>query len=161
MARWMLRSVRVLRGVFGDEIVEVHHIGSTSVPGLKAKPVIDLMPVVREIERVDAFNDAMAAQGYEAMGEYGIPGRRYFRKGGEERTHNVHVFQVGDPGVERHLAFRAYLVAHLEVAARYGELKAALARRFPDDIEGYMDGKDTFVKEVERQAVAWYRDQRA
>jgi GrpB-like predicted nucleotidyltransferase (UPF0157 family) len=149
-----------IREALGDEVVEVHHIGSTSVPGLQAKPVIDLMPVVRDIARVDAYNGAMAALGYEGLGENGIPGRRFFRKGGDERTHNVHVFQVGDLGVERHLAFRAYLVAHPEVAVRYGALKADLARRFPEDIEGYMDGKDAFVKEVERQALAWYRDAR-
>ncbi len=150
-----------IRGVFGDELVELHHIGSTAVPGLEAKPVIDMMPVVRRIERVDDFNGAMQALGYEPMGELGIPGRRYFRKGGDDRTHQAHAFQIGDPNIERHLAYRDYLRAHPGVAARYGALKAALARRFPEDIYSYMEGKDAFIKETEQQALAWYRATRA
>lgn len=152
------QEVALLRGVFGEELVEIHHIGSTSVPGLQAKPIIDMLPLVRQIERVDGFNDAMAALGYEAMGELGIAGRRYFRKGGDDRTHQAHVFQVDDPNIERHLAFRDYLRAHPAVAAQYGELKATLAQQFPTDIYGYMDGKDAFVKAVEQEAVLWYRN---
>jgi GrpB-like predicted nucleotidyltransferase (UPF0157 family) len=143
--------------VFGDELVEIHHIGSTSVPGLQAKPIIDMLPLVRSIERVDSYNEAMDDLGYEAMGELGIPGRRYFRKGGDDRSHQAHVYQVSSPHIERHLAFRDYLRAHPAVAAQYGELKAALALRFPEDIYGYMDGKDAFIKETERQAVRWFQ----
>ena len=151
------REAAELSQVFGDELVAIHHIGSTSVPALQAKPIIDIMPVVRRIERVDAFNPQMEALGYEAMGELGIPGRRYFRKGGDDRTHHVHVFQEGSEEIERHLAFRDYLRARPDVAARYGELKAQLARQFPHDIDAYMDGKDAFVKEVEQQALVWRR----
>lgn len=149
-----------IRDVFGDELVELHHIGSTSVHGLQAKPVIDMLPVVRRIERVDAFDDAMRALGYEPMGELGIPGRRYFRKGGDDRTHQIHAFQSGDPNIERHLAFRDYLRAHPAIAAEYGTLKAELAQRFPQDIEAYMDGKDAFIQETERAALRWYRGER-
>src|SRR5947209_8072592 len=106
------REAEQLGRVFGDELIAIHHIGSTAVPGLQAKPVIDMLPVVRQIERVDAFDPAMRALGYEPMGEYGIPGRRYFRKGGDDRTHQAHAFQQGDPNVERHLAYRDYLRAH-------------------------------------------------
>jgi GrpB-like predicted nucleotidyltransferase (UPF0157 family) len=143
--------------VFGDELAEIHHIGSTSVPGLQAKPIIDMLPVVRQIERVGLFNGGMRTLGYEALGEFGIPGRRYFRKGGDDRTHQAHVFQVGDPGVERHLAFRDYLRAHPRVAADYGVLKAGLASQFPEDIDGYADGKNAFVKATEQEALRWYR----
>jgi len=151
------QEAALLRGVFGDELVVIHHIGSTSVPGLQAKPIIDMLPLVRQIERVDGFNDAMRDLGYEAMGELGIPGRRYFRKGGDDRTHQAHVFQRDDPNVERHLAFRDYLRAHSAVAVEYGILKARLAQQFPQDIYGYMDGKDAFIKAAEREAVLWYR----
>ncbi len=147
-----------IRQVLGDELVEIHHIGSTSVPGLQAKPIIDMLPLVRSIERVDGYNSAMQALGYEAMGELGIPGRRYFRKGGDDRTHQAHVFQVGDPNIERHLAFREYLRVHADVAAHYGALKAELAQQFPEDIQGYMDGKDAFIKETERAALLWYQN---
>ncbi len=97
----------------------------------------------------------MSALGYEALGEFGLPGRRYFRKGDNPRTHQVHVFQEGDVQVGRHLAFRDYLVAHPAEAAAYGELKARLAARFAGDYEAYMDG---FIKETERRALCWYRE---
>ena len=72
-----------IKQILGGELIEIHHIGSTSVPGLKAKPILDILPVVRDIGRIDAYNSAFEAIGYEAMGELGLPGRRYFRKGGD------------------------------------------------------------------------------
>ena len=147
-----------LREVFGDELTIVHHIGSTSVPGLKAKPIIDIMPLVRNIEVVDKFNKQMIALEYEPMGEFGIPGRRYFRKGGDIQNYHVHVFQLSSRGAERHLAFRDYLREHKDDALKYGELKATLAERFPYYIEAYMDGKNDFIKDLEQKALEWYRE---
>ncbi|MFC0189408.1 GrpB family protein [Fictibacillus aquaticus] len=145
-----------IRDIFNGELVDIHHIGSTSVPELKAKPVIDMMPVVHDIEKVDAFNEKMIEIGYEPLGEAGMPGRRYFRKGGENRTHQIHVFQVDNQhDIGRHLAVRDYLRSHPEEAAEYGELKARLANEFPDDIVGYSEGKDEFVKNLERKAMEW------
>ena len=147
----------VIREIVGDNLIALFHIGSTSVPGLKAKPVIDMLPVVRDIAALDALNEKFAAAGYEAMGEFGIPGRRYFRKGGAVRTHQAHAFQYDNVyAITRHLAFRDYMRAHAEARAAYGELKAALASRFPDDIGAYCDGKDEFVKEYERRALIWH-----
>lgn len=137
--------------------MDIHHIGSTSVPGLKAKPIIDIMPVVKHIEKIDSFNDQMAGLGYECMGELGMKGRRYFRKGGDNRTHQVHVFQADNKeDIHRHLAVRDYLRAHSEAAKQYGSLKENLAKQFPKDIAAYMDGKDAFVKQLERMALQWY-----
>ncbi|MCD2138086.1 GrpB family protein [Salinicoccus halitifaciens] len=144
--------------IFGDELTAVHHIGSTSVPGLKAKPVIDIMPVVKSIDAVDSCNDALQDIGYEALGEYGIPGRRYFRKGGDDRTRNIHFFEAGSDHIKRHLSFRDYLRNHEEVCKQYGDLKSQLADRFPHDIGGYMEGKDKFIKETERIAIRWCED---
>lgn len=72
-----------LKRIFGENITAIYHIGSTSVSGLKAKPIIDIMPVVKDIELVDQLNEKMQELSYEPMGEFGIPGRRYFRKGKE------------------------------------------------------------------------------
>ncbi|WP_339061242.1 GrpB family protein [Tepidibacillus marianensis] len=144
--------------VFGEELIAVHHIGSTSVPGLKAKPIIDIMPVVRDIEVVDKFNDKMVALGYEPMGEFGISGRRFFRKGGDERTHHIHIFQLDSVDVERHLAFRDFFRQHSDDAKRYGELKQLLSERYSYNIEAYIDGKNDFVKELEQKAIKWYRE---
>ena len=144
-----------LAAIFGPELISIHHIGSTSVPGLAAKPIIDIMPVVRDITRVDMFNPAMIELGYEPRGEFGIPGRRYFSKGDDRhRTHHVHTFAQDSPEVARHLDFRDFLSAQPEAARQYAGLKLALARQFPHDIDGYRAGKDGFIKEIIRQAQA-------
>ena len=147
-----------LRSVLADEALAIHHIGSTSVPGLRAKPTVDVLVEVRKIENLDDLEEPMAASGYEAWGEYGIPGRRFFAKDrGPGRLCNVHVFEANTPEVERHLAFRDYLRGHPDTARAYGELKADLAAQFPTDIEAYMDGKDAFVKRTEKEALSWAR----
>lgn len=147
-----------IKKMLKDILVSIDHIGSTSVEGLAAKPIIDILPVVTEIEKVDAYNAKFEELGYECMGEFGIPGRRYFRKGGEEhRTYQIHVFgQKSVHDIERHLAVRDYLRTHKEASDAYGELKKKLALQFPNDIDGYCDGKDEFVKNLERKALEWY-----
>ncbi len=150
------REAALLSGAFGDELIAIHHIGSTSVPGLSAKPVIDIMPVVRDVERVDTLTPALERLGYQPWGENGIPGRRYFTKGGDlHRTHNMHVYELSNPEVERHLAFRDYLRSNPAEAERYAELKRAVAAQFPNDIYGYMAGKDAYIKTVLQRALEW------
>jgi GrpB-like predicted nucleotidyltransferase (UPF0157 family) len=150
------REAAKIADIFGPELMAIYHIGSTSVPGLSAKPIIDMMPLVRNIEQVTAFNPAMIRLGYEPRGEYGIPGRRYFIKGGDEhRSHHVHTFQQDHLEVARHLDFRDYLTAHPAEAQQYAALKAGLARQFPHNIEGYMAGKDAFIKKIIEKAQLW------
>ncbi len=152
------KEAKKIREIFIGELVEMNHIGSTAVPGLKAKPIIDIMPVVKNIEKVDIFNEKMIEIDYEPLGELGITGRRYFRKGGENRTHQIHFFQYdNDYEIVRHLALRDYLISHKEVMLEYGKLKEKLAEQFPKDIEGYSEGKNDFVKNMERKAIEWYR----
>jgi GrpB-like predicted nucleotidyltransferase (UPF0157 family) len=147
-----------LRALLGGELVAVHHIGSTSVPGLAAKPVIDLLPLVRAIAAVDGLTPRLRDAGYRDWGEYGLPGRRLFtRDRGEFRTHNVHVYQLDDPGAERHLAFCAYLRHHEPARREYEALKRAVYERHPADIEAYNGGKDAWIKRVEPLAIEWYR----
>jgi len=150
-------EARLIEDILRDNLVTIFHIGSTSVPGLKAKPIIDIMPVVLNIEQVDERSGQFEAIGYEAMGELGIPGRRYFRKGGENRTHQIHAFQYDDmQNIARHLAFRDYLRCHPDACSAYAALKSELAMRYPGDIGGYCNGKDDFIKRVERDALQWY-----
>lgn len=145
-----------LQAIFGAEVIDIHHIGSTSVCGLAAKPIIDIMPVVKDILQIDKYTDEMDRIGYKAKGENGIPGRRYFQKGGNDRTHHVHIYEQGSRDIERHLAFRDYLRVHPNIAKQYGDLKERLSNKFPDDIDAYIDGKAEFASEIERQAVEWY-----
>lgn len=147
-----------LKLIFGDVVVAIHHIGSTSVPGLKAKPIIDIMPVVQDIGILDHYNQAMRNIGYEPKGENGIPGRRYFQKGGDNRTHHVHFYEVGNIEIKRHLAFRDYLKSHPEAMKRYGELKERLAQQFPYDVDSYIKGKELLVNEIEEKALKWIEE---
>ncbi len=146
-----------LRRILGGNLAAVFHIGSTAVPGLRAKPIIDIMPAALDLDEVDRRRADFEALGYEALGEFGIPGRRYFRKGGDERTHQIHVFRHTDAqALTRHLAFRDYLRSHGGVARAYANLKTELARRYPTDIDGYCLGKEDFVRRVESDALRWY-----
>lgn len=142
-----------LRKIFGSEIIEIYHIGSTSVNGLIAKPIIDIMPVVKDVKQVDDFNTAMIDIGYEPKGENGLSSRRFFQKGGDERTHHVHIYEMGDAEIERHLAFRNYLRTHPYTVKKYGSLKKELSQRFPNDIEAYINGKEKLVSEIEKKAI--------
>lgn len=145
-----------IRAILGQEVVAIHHIGSTSIPNLSAKPIVDLLVEVRDIEKIDAFNERMSQLGYLPKGEAGTPGRRFFIKGDEvHRTHHIHTLTTGHPDVERHLNFRDYMIAHPEDAQAYGCLKQELARRFPTDIDSYIAGKDGFIKKMDRRAQAW------
>lgn len=150
-------EANILHKILGLEIIDIHHIGSTSVNGLKAKPIIDIMPVVKDINRIDEFNTSMVEFGYEPKGENGISQRRYFKKGGDNRTHHIHIYQIGNPEIDRHLAFRDYLRAHPDIAKKYGDLKENLSQRFPYDIESYIKGKKQLALEIERKAMVWYQ----
>ena len=151
------RERKAIAEILDGNGIAIYHIGSTSVPGLAAKPIIDMMAVVRSLEKVDDARGKFSELGYEYLGEFGIAGRRYFRKGGDERTHQIHIFQADDwNNIERHLAFRDYMRTHEKERAEYAEIKTALAQRFPYDIDGYCDGKDAFVREMEKRALLEY-----
>jgi GrpB-like predicted nucleotidyltransferase (UPF0157 family)/Ser/Thr protein kinase RdoA (MazF antagonist) len=141
-----------IKEALGHNCLAIHHIGSTSVPGLAAKPIIDMIPVVKDITEVDSYNVAMEALGYKAMGEYGIPLRRYFQKGLERRTHNIHVFEQNNPEIDRHLKFRDWMRTHPDDMQAYAELKRNLAIRFKNDIFSYCLGKEDFVAAIDKKA---------
>lgn len=142
-----------------DQTAVAHHIGSTAVPGLHAKPVIDMLVEAADVTKLDARNDAIKSLGYEPMGQFGLPGRRFFRKDDTDgnRTHHVHAYANNNPEALRHLAFRDFMRAHPQWAQRYGQLKQRLAQQYPEDIEAYMDGKDPFIKDAEQRALAWHQ----
>ena len=143
-----------LRSAFGDLFVDLQHIGSTAVPGLVAKPVIDMLAVVPQVEALDLRRDSWEALGYQVMGEFGIPGRRYFRKDDPpgRRTHQVHAFAGGSRDITRHLDFRDYLRAHPPAAEAYGALKQRLAQECAGDTRCYSEGKTEFIRDVEARA---------
>jgi GrpB-like predicted nucleotidyltransferase (UPF0157 family) len=155
-AEFARESVAV-RAAMGATTVELHHIGSTAIPDICAKPIIDLLAAVADLRALDDRSAQMQALGYEVMGEFGIPGRRYFRKddAAGERTHQIHAFQAGSPQIARHLAFRDFLRAHAGHAREYETLKLQLATLHPLDISSYADGKDAFIRDMDARAAAW------
>ena len=136
----------------GQNCIEIHHIGSTAVNGLAGKPVIDIMPVVIDINQVDKYNNAMEKLGYTPRGEDGIPFRRYFRKGPHVRTHHVHVFEQGNTEIIRHIRFRDWMRNNCEDRQAYEGLKRDLAAQFPNDISAYCSGKDEFIAMIDKKA---------
>jgi GrpB-like predicted nucleotidyltransferase (UPF0157 family) len=142
-----------------EEIIagaEIHHIGSTSVPGLSAKPIIDILLAADSLEGIEKATPELAAAGYEAKGENGIPGRRYFQKSenGIRKVH-LHTYKKGDPELYRHIIFRDYLSAHPEEAKRYAVVKEKAAKKHEYDIESYISEKSPLVKELEQRALQW------
>ena len=144
-----------LRAALGEVLVRAHHIGSTSVPGLAAKAVIDICLEVRDLASLEARDDAMRLLGYIPRGELGIPGRRYYPKGGVERTHHVHAYVSGNPLVAKHLAFRDYLRAHRQAARAYAQIKREASAKHLTDPDGYLAYKDAFVRRTIDRAMAW------
>ncbi|MGH8062900.1 MAG: GrpB family protein [Pseudoxanthomonas sp.] len=154
---WFEAEAERIAEAVGEAVVRIHHIGSTAIPQTKAKPIIDILMEVTSLGVLDRKAPMLEALGYEVMGEFGIPDRRYFRLDDSDgtRTHQVHAFEAGVPNVVRHLAFRDYMRAHPSVAGEYGALKERLANAHPHDRAMYVDGKDGFVKEYERRALLW------
>ncbi len=144
---------RQLEKIFEGHPIEFIHIGSTSIGGCSAKPVIDILGITTDILEIDAFNQKMVELGYRPRGEYGMKQRRFFQRKAAPKVH-LHIFERTDPEVGRHLRFCNYLRAHPEKVKEYSELKEELAKRFPHDIAGYILGKEKWIKQTDLQA-AW------
>jgi GrpB-like predicted nucleotidyltransferase (UPF0157 family) len=140
-----------LSGVFDGRVVAIEHIGSTSVPDLCAKPIVDVLVGLRELELTDDQIAAMEKLGYDYLGEHGLPGRLFFRK--HPLTHHVHVVQYGGEHWERQIVFRDTLRSDPEERQRYDEFKRRLAAEgHPRD--AYTELKTPFIREVEARARA-------
>lgn len=139
--------------------VIIHHIGSTAVPGIVAKPILDMLGIVQALAEIDQRERDFIELGYEVLGENGIGGRRYFRKAdqGGVRTHHLHVYEIGSRHIDRHLAFRDYLLTHPVVAREYSDLKTKLSALSPPE---YQSAKYELVAQIEADALAWQASQR-
>lgn len=138
-----------IKTILQENCLHIHHIGSTAIPNIYAKPIIDLLPVVKDLQLIDALNAKFEALGYVCMGEYGIPGRRFYWKSKHKRTHHIHLFEQGSTEVSRHVAFKDFMLAHTDYAQAYSQIKRNLAEVFPDDIENYVNGKASFVQMID------------
>ena len=142
---------RIRAALDADLLMEIQHIGSTAIPGMAAKPIIDILLMVHEGAERGRVIQGLQKLGYVYWAENPEPGRMFFVKGmppfGTRRTHHVHVF---DDGAERRhrIAFRDYLRLHADAAQEYAELKRQLAERFVNDRDAYTLGKDEFIANI-------------
>ncbi len=146
----------ILSSLLGNIAISIEHIGSTSVVGLAAKPVIDILLEVSDLSQLDAKSNEFTSIGYEVRGENGIPGRRYYQKGGNERSHHIHAFLSGSKGIFRHRAFKEYLIAHPNIAQDYANIKKQAVIECANDNELYISLKNSFIIEHEKKAVHWF-----
>jgi len=135
----------------GDLEITLEHVGSTAVPGLAAKPIIDIVAGRPPRARLAPYVAAMRQIGYEHLGAYGVPGRDYFRRG-SPRSHHVHMVSRTSAFWRKHLAFRDYLRTHADAAREYEVSKRELARVSGENHMAYVTGKGPFVRRILREA---------
>ena len=147
-----------LKAALGDNLITVHHVGSTSIPNIMAKPIVDLMPFVRDLAVLDRQEQAVRDLGYKWHGEFGLEGRRFCSKvdpATGKRIYQLHFFRPNNESAIRMLAFRDYLRAHPFVAKEYEMEKLRAAAAQPDDTTAYNHEKNDWIKRVEKDAMAW------
>lgn len=140
--------VQVLEGL----VLSIEHVGSTSVPGLAAKPVIDIDIVIEDQGCFEKVNTALGSIGYHHEGDLGIQGREAFKYDGKDhlRKHHLYVCSKDAAELKRHISFRDYLRAHPEAVEEYGRIKMEGAKLYPYDIDRYIEHKSLFIDGIYR-----------
>ena len=142
-----------LMAVLDGLVLSVEHVGSTSVPGLAAKPIIDIDVIVEDTDCFEKVKTALETIGYQHEGDLGIPGREAFKYHGKEhlRKHHLYVCAKDSDELKRHLSFRDYLRTHPEAVKEYGRIKEEGARLYPNDIDSYIEYKAPFIENIYEQ----------
>lgn len=150
----------LLSSIMGDLIIDIQHFGSTAVKGLSAKPIIDIMIVVNDIVQIDVFNSIMEQYGYNARGENGIAGRRYFVKSNPNNldihTHHLHIYQKGNPHISDELIFRNYLRINNEALKEYERVKKEASIKYRFNPKEYAEAKTECVAHIMDKAKAYF-----
>lgn len=143
------KEKKMLFAEFRNKILEISHGGSTAIPGIPAKPIIDMFAVVSSLSVANHIKNKLEGIGYHYRGKEGVSGRILFVKGPEERrTHHLHLVECDNDEWKNHLLIKNYYLKHPDVARRYAKLKVKLAKKYPDNRSAYGKGKDDFIQSV-------------
>lgn len=142
------KEEKLIRSALKDYILDIQHIGSTSIPGAKAKPIIDIAIGVKSLKDGENFIEPLRNFGYEYKHDAGAKGRHYFCKGGENETHHVHIEEFNGAIWKNQVEFKNYLIRYKEALAEYNKLKERLAKEFKDDRRKYTVLKEDFIKSI-------------
>ncbi len=138
-----------LKSALNDFVSDIQHIGSTSVPGLCAKPIIDILIGVKTLENYVEYIDILKIIGYEFREYASEPKRKFFSKGNNNfRTHHLHIVEIDTEEWNKHIIFRDYLIDHKETADKYANLKYEMAKKFPEDRDEYAAAKSKFINMI-------------
>jgi GrpB-like predicted nucleotidyltransferase (UPF0157 family) len=142
-----------IREQCGTLALSLEHVGSTAIPGMVGKPILDMAAGRPPGTWIQDYVAALEQAGYEHRGERGVTGRELFCRG-QPRAYHLHLVEEGGPLWHDYLVFRDYLRTHAEAARRYADLKRVLAARFSRDREAYVKAKSSHVQEILRLASA-------
>lgn len=147
-----------LEKVFKDKALRIEHVGSTSVPDMKAKPMIDVLMIVPSLKDLAAEKSQMEARGYIWQEDYIGPNTLVFVKQDDEgrKTENIHACEIDSPKVDQFLVIRDYLRTHPDQVKEYEALKESLYTEFPDDYPSYRQGKNDFLEQLKTKAYQWH-----
>ncbi len=145
-----LKIQNELTDALGQLAISIEHVGSTSVQGLSAKPIIDIDVVIKDYNALKDTISALEKIGYQYEGDLGIPGREAFRYDGKDhlKKHHLYVCPADSPELKRHIAFRNYLRTHPDAVRKYSLIKEEGAKKYPDDIERYIEYKSPFIEGI-------------
>ncbi len=142
--------------IFAGKFSKIEHVGSTSIPGMNAKPLIDVLIVINSLENLDEQKEKMKIEGYEYMENYVSPNSILFYKTKDgEKIENIHVCMADNDLVNHLLVVRDYLRAHPDKAKEYSDLKSVLKEKYPDSYEAYRDGKNALLQAIKKEAYGW------
>ena len=145
-----LRIKAELTNALGQLTIGIEHVGSTSVRGLSAKPIIDIDVIIKDYTVLKDVAAALMKIGYQHEGDLGIVGREAFKYNGKEhlQEHHLYVCPEDSPELKRHIAFRDYLRTHPDAVREYSHIKEEGAKRYPNDIERYIEHKSPFIEKI-------------
>lgn len=147
------KEEKSLLNAFGEDILDIQHVGSTSIPGVKSKPIIDIAVGIKSLKIGKKFIVPLKKLGYGYKGDAGVKGRLFFAKGNKgNRTHYLHVEKLNCKNWKNHIIFRDYLKKHKKAVKEYNKLKERLAKEFKDDRDQYTAKKEFFIRKIINKA---------